>query len=62
MVECLDEIAAKWGITVIDLNRDADFNAISAEERDLYMADDIHPTRAGYSVWWLPEFEAALLK
>lgn len=61
MVECLDKIAEKWDITVIDLNRDTAFNSISAEERDLYMADAIHPTRAGYREWWLPEFEAALL-
>lgn len=31
-----------------------EFNNISAEERSLYMADNIHPTKAGYLEWWTP--------
>lgn len=60
MVEALERIAAKWDITIIDLYRDEDFNDISKEDYALYMADTIHPTRAGYREWWLPKFEAAL--
>lgn len=37
---------------VIDLYTDEEFNDISDEDRRLYMNDDIHPTRAGYSQWW----------
>lgn len=60
MVQSLEEIAEKWGVTIIDLYRDQAFNDISEEERALYMADSIHPTKAGYREWWLPKFEEAL--
>lgn len=60
MLEGLDAIAEKWGVTVIDLYRDEAFNDITDEARALYMADEIHPTKAGYRDWWLPKFEAAL--
>ncbi len=60
MVQALEELAEKWGVTIIDLYRDQAFNDISEEERALYMADDIHPTKAGYREWWLPKFEEAL--
>ena len=29
-------------------------------QRELYMADLIHPTKAGYREWWTPVFEKAL--
>ena len=61
MVEGLMKIAAKWDVTVIDLYHDEEFNSISEAERALYMSDSIHPTKAGYREWWLPEFEAALI-
>ncbi len=61
MIEGLDRIAAKWGVTVIDLFRDTAFNAIDPEMYHLYMADEIHPTKAGYRDWWLPRFEETLL-
>lgn len=60
MVELLGRIADKWDISVIDLWNDAAFNAISAEQRRLYMADSIHPTQAGYLEWWTPAMEQAL--
>ena len=60
MVEALEQIAEKWDITIIDMYRDENFNDISEEDYALYMADNIHPTRAGYREWWLPKFEAAL--
>lgn len=60
MVQALEELAEKWGVTIIDLYRDQAFNDISEEERALYMADNIHPTKAGYREWWLPKFEEAL--
>ena len=60
MVAALQEIGAKWDITVIDLFNDAELNAITDAERDLYMLDSVHPTRAGYRDWWLIKFEQAL--
>ena len=60
MVDALLKIAARHNFDVINLFDNAAFNDITAEERALYMADDIHPTKAGYLLWWLPEFESAL--
>ncbi len=60
MVDLLFEIQKKWNITVIDLwNNDA-VNNITDEQRKLYLVDNIHPTKAGYKEWWLPEFQKAL--
>lgn len=60
MVTRLLEIQKKWGICVLDLYTDEEFNDISDELRSLYMSDDIHPTKAGYKVWWCPELERQL--
>ncbi len=60
MVNLLLEIQQKWDIGVLDLWNDADMNAVSAEDYALYMANGIHPTRAGYLLWWTPKFEAYL--
>ena len=60
MVDLLQQIAKKWDITVIDLWNDETFNAISEEKNALYMADSIHPTKAGYLLWWTPYMENAL--
>lgn len=62
MVELLTKIANKWGISVIDMWNDVDFNVITEEQRSLYMADDIHPTRAGYLEWWTPYMENVLFE
>ena len=56
------ELEEKWGIKVIDLWSDNDFNNLSEEDRKLYMYDDIHPTKAGYRDWWCPEMERQLLE
>lgn len=60
MVDALEKIADKWDVTIIDMYRDQEFNNITGEEQLLYMADKIHPTKAGYRNWWLPKFEEAL--
>lgn len=57
MVDLLKKIAEKWDVSVINLWDSKEFNNISDEKRKLYMADEIHPTQAGYLEWWLPEFE-----
>ena len=61
LVDMLFKVAEKWDITVIDLYTDEAFNAITDEQRTLYLSDPIHPTKAGYREWWLPKFEEALL-
>ncbi len=60
MVNLLYEIQDKWGIIILDLWNDEDMNAVSEEDYKLYMANGIHPTRAGYRDWWLPKFEELL--
>ena len=57
MVDRLYELQKKWNIGILDLWSKEEFNAISEEERALYMKDQIHPTKAGYRVWWGPELE-----
>lgn len=60
MQELLTGIAEKWEIGVIDLWADETFNAITPEQRALYLADAIHPTQAGYLLWWTPVMERKL--
>lgn len=62
MVKRLMEISDKWGINVLDLWNGESFNSISDEDRALYMADPIHPTKAGYMKWWCPELERQLME
>lgn len=62
MVTALHEIAAIYDVGVIDLYTNDEFNEISDAERTLYMADSIHPTRAGYLEWWTPEMEKAIIE
>ena len=57
MVASLKEIAERKDVGVIDLYTDKTFNDISSKERKLYMADKIHPTKAGYLKWWTPKME-----
>ena len=60
-VDRLMELQEKYDIGVLDLWHSKTFNDISAEQRELYMHDDIHPTKAGYREWWCPELEKQLL-
>lgn len=60
MVDLLLKIQPKWDITIIDLWNDAEVNAITDDQRKIYLIDHIHPTKAGYKEWWLPKFQEAL--
>ena len=60
MVFLLYRIAEKWNIDVIDLWGDEDMNSVSKEDYKLYMVNGIHPSRAGYQLWWTPKFEIYL--
>ncbi len=60
MVAALKQIQTEYGIGVIDLYTDEAFNDITDEQRLLYMADAIHPTKAGYLAWWTPKMEESL--
>ena len=60
MVELLMKIQRKHNIEVIDLWHTPPMKEVSEEEYKLYMADPIHPTKAGYLKWWTPEIERQL--
>ncbi len=60
MVDLLLQIQKKWDIGVIDLWHDPEMNAVSEADRARYMADDVHPSRAGYREWWTPVIERRL--
>lgn len=62
MVETLLKLQEKWGIGVINLWNDEDMNAVSEEQRALYIKEDgIHPLRDGYVEWWTPKFEESII-
>ena len=60
MVDLLKTAQEKYGIGVIDLYTDGSFNELSETRRQVYMADDVHPTKAGYLLWWTPVMETYL--
>ena len=35
-------------------------NDVSEKEYEVYMADPVHPTQAGYLEWWTPKMEEYL--
>jgi hypothetical protein len=43
-------------------SRKQQFSQIETKDRALYKKDAIHPTQAGYKVWWIPFFEEELFK
>lgn len=57
MVDILPLLQAKWGICVLDLWNDDGMNGVAEDDYALYMNDEIHPTQAGYLLWWTPKFQ-----
>lgn len=62
MVNALLNLQKKWDIGVIDLWNSEEMNAVSNEDYKLYMVNGIHPSRAGYKLWWTPMFQKYLYK
>lgn len=60
MVDGLYEVQEKWGIGIVDLWNDEEMNMVSENDYALYMYDSIHPTQAGYLLWWTPKIEEYL--
>ena len=56
------QMAEKWGITVIDLWHDPEMNRVSPDDYRLYMNDGVHPTKAGYLLWWTPALQRGLYR
>ncbi len=61
MVELLDQMSELMDVPVIDLYHNEGMRAVSPEDYALYMHDPVHPTKAGYGLWWTPKFEEALI-
>lgn len=57
MVKMAIELANKYQISILYFYH---MNNVKAKDQDLYMADSIHPTRAGYLEKWTPAFEQKL--
>lgn len=62
LVNLLLDAEEKWDINVIDLWHDRALNNISEDKRRCYMADGVHPTRAGYLLWWTPAIRQGLCR
>ncbi len=62
MTQLLLKIKDKWGIIVIDMYNDKEFNDIPHVMHNFYMKDPIHPTKAGYLEWITPKMEEVLYK
>ena len=62
MVQALYKVQEKWGIGILDLYNDTEFNNISEKLYQQYMSDIIHPTVDGYKMWYGPKFVEHLLK
>lgn len=60
MVDMLMQIRDLMDVPVIDLYHDEAMRAVSEEDYALYMHDPVHPTKAGYELWWTPKFREAL--
>ncbi|MBQ4425604.1 MAG: SGNH/GDSL hydrolase family protein [Lachnospiraceae bacterium] len=61
MVKRLYELQEKWGFGLLDLWNGEAFNTVPEEKYELYMYDPLHPTKAGYRMWWCPELERQFL-
>ena len=57
MVDLLLQIQKKWDIGVIDMWNDLPIEELEAGKYDYYMANGVHPDRAGYLEWWTPFME-----
>ena len=60
MIQVVEEIAEKWGIGFLNMWDDPDMQAVSDSDWSLYMSDTVHPTKAGYLLWWTPKFQEFL--
>jgi hypothetical protein len=60
LVRSLYQLQEKWGFRIIDLFNDTAFNQSLPLPRNVLMHDGIHPFRAGYQLWWTPNFAKAL--
>ena len=67
LVDLVRQAADKWNaqpgyqVEVLDLFHDEAFNSqVSDSDYQYLMRDPVHPRKAGYLVWWLPQFQKLL--
>lgn len=60
MVKQLYLLRGKWDFEIIDLWQDEKIAEAVCRNRDIYMTDEIHPTRACYQKLWTPFFRRRL--
>lgn len=60
LVTRLYRLREKWGFDILDLWQDTKISEAICRNRDIYMTDDIHPTRACYQKLWTPFFRKRL--
>ena len=56
MVALLYELKKKYNFYILDLYHDEGMLAVSKDDYQKYMRDDVHPTLLGYREWWTPKF------
>ncbi len=56
LVTQLYRLQEKWNFEILDLWQDTKMGESICRNRDIYMTDDIHPTRACYQKLWTPFF------
>lgn len=61
LIRYLQKLQSKWHFNLIDLANNAPFLA-KLYSSPIYMADDAHPTMAGYKEVWTPFFYQELVK
>ena len=62
MIRILYELQKKWHFEIADLWNNDEIRNASFEEKDLLMNDVIHPRKAGYLFWYVPEIRKCLIR
>lgn len=56
MINLLYRLQKEYDFYILDLFNDVQMQSIPEETYNRYMADRVHPTLDGYSLWWTPRF------
>ena len=62
MIGILFELQKKWHFEIADLWNNEEIQNASFEVKDLLMNDVIHPRKAGYLFWYVPEIRKCLIR
>lgn len=62
MIRILYRLQEKWHFEIADLWNSDEIRNVSFEEKDLLMNDVIHPRKAGYLFWYVPQIRKSLIR